>query len=456
MTYYHPIWAPPKPDELQKGSEAIQKAAVTGKPTEREKAYVDALSLFYKDSATVGHMKRAKAYAEAMHQLAQKYPDDTEATIFYALALRGTAPPDDKTYAVQKEAAAILNGVLKKEPNHPGIAHYLIHSYDYPALAELALPAARIYSKIASSSPHALHMPSHIFTRLGLWQESIDSNRASEASAIEHVRQLHPGAGSFDQLHAMDYLVYAYLQTGQDEQAKKVMDEGNTIQKLDQNQFAAAYAFAAIPARYAIERNQWADAAKVQPAPEWFPWKEFPYAEAITYFTRGIGAARSGNLDSAREDLQRLQQLHQATIEANDPSYDWGTQVQIQQKTVDAWITFAEKKTDEALQKMRAAADLEDSTDKHAVTPGAIIPARELYADMLMELKRPADALPQYEKSLAVAPNRFHAMLGVAKAADASGDKKKAKEYYSKLLKQCIEPCSRPEVSEAKAIMAEK
>ncbi len=299
-------------------------------------------------------------------------------------------------------------------------------------------------------------MPSHIFTRLGLWQESIESNRASEASAIEHVQKLHPGAGSFDQLHAMDYLVYAYLQTGQDEQTKKVMDEAKAIQKLNQNQFAAAYAFAAIPARYVMERNDWADAAKIQPAPEWFPWKQFPYAEAVTYLARGIGAARSGNGESAKQDLKRLEELHQATVDMKDPSYDWGTQVEIQHQAVDAWISFAEKKTDEALEKMRTAADLEDSTDKHSVTPGAIIPARELYADMLMELKRPADALPQYEKSLTVAPNRFHALLGVAKAAAASGDKKKAKEYYSKLLKQCVEPCSRPEVSEAKAIMAEK
>ncbi|HSE43369.1 MAG TPA: hypothetical protein VLH08_21595, partial [Acidobacteriota bacterium] len=315
MTYYHPIWAPPNPQQLAKGKEAVEKAKAASKQTDREKAYISALSMFYQDYQNVGHMDRAKKYSAAMKEVAAKYPEDNEATIFYALALRGTAPPNDKTYVIQKESAEILNGVLKKEPEHPGIAHYLIHCFDYPGLAEVALPAARIYSKISPSSPHALHMPSHIFTRLGYWQESVDSNIASAKSAVEHVQRLHPGSGSFDQLHAMDYLVYAYLQMGQDENAKKVFDEMKTITKLDEDQFAAAYAFAAVPVRYSVERGRWADAAAITAGPSWFPWKKFPYAEAITYFGRGLGSARTGDVEAARKNLAELDRLHQAAVE---------------------------------------------------------------------------------------------------------------------------------------------
>lgn len=456
MTYYHPIWAPPNPEELNKGKEAMEKAKSGGKGTERERAYISALDVFYTDYEKTDHRTRAKAYSNAMKHVAEKYPDDSEATIFYALALRGTAPPNDKTYAIEKQSAEILNEVLKKEPEHPGISHYIIHDYDYPALAELALPAAKAYAKIAPSSPHALHMPSHIFTRLGLWQDSIESNIASAKSAVEHVQKLHPGAGSFDQLHAMDYLMYAYLQIGQDQQAKNILQEMNTIHSLDQNQFAAAYAFAAIPVRYSVERGQWADAAKVMVGPSWFPWKNFPWAESIVYFGRAIGAARSGDVVQAKQDLLRLEVLHQVCMDSKNPSYDWATQIEIQQKAAAAWIAFAEKKNDAALTLMQAAADLEDSTDKHPVTPGSVIPTRELYGDLLMELHRPADALIQYEKSLETAPNRFYALGGAAKAASLSGDESKACAYYKKLLQSCVSPCQRPELSQAKAFLAQK
>jgi tetratricopeptide (TPR) repeat protein len=454
MTYYHPIWAPPNPQALQKGKEAIEKAKLATTATDREKAYIAALSVFYDDSDKWDHKTRAKNYSDAMKQVAEKFPDDHEASIFYALALRGTAPPDDKTYVIQKQSAEILNEILAFEPEHPGIAHYLIHCFDYPEMAEQVLPAARIYSKIAPSSPHALHMPSHIFTRLGLWQESVNSNIASAKSAVEHVQKLYPGSGSFDQLHAMDYLVYAYLQEGQDRNAKQVLDEAKAITKLNHPEFQAVYAFAAMPTRYAVERGNWADAAELSVAPLWLPWQKFPYAEAIVFFGRGLGAARSGSIEAAQKDLVRLDELHQAALELKDPSYDWPRQVEIQQKSVAAWIELAKKNNEEALILMRAAADLEDSTDKHPVTPGSIIPARELLGDMLLKMNQPAEALLQYEKSLISAPNRFHSLTGAAKAAQLSGDKEKAKEYYGKLLQLCGSGCERLEITEAKSFLA--
>jgi hypothetical protein len=442
MTYYHPIWSPPTPSDLKSGAEAIEKAKATGKPTEREKQFINALSVFYKDSDKVDHRTRAAAYSAGMKEVAAKNPDDDEAQIFYALALRGTADPKDMTFAIQKQSAEILNRILKKEPEHPGIAHYLIHDYDYPGLAELALPAARIYSKIAPSAPHALHMPSHIFTRLGLWQESIDSNSASEKAAVEHAQMMHPGSGSFNALHAMDYLMYAYLQTGRDAEAKGVIDRMNAIPKLDQVQPAAAYAIAAIPARYAIERNRWSEASSLETPLAWFPWKDFPWAQAITYFARGIGAARSGDVEGAKKDLAKLDELHQASTNSKD-NYDWATQVEIQQKAVAAWIALEEKNDDEALHLMTESAELDDANDKSPVTPGAIIPSRELLGDMLLEVNQAANALVAYEKSLSTAPNRFHALSGAKKAAELSGDRTKAESYSAKLKELCGPKCER-------------
>jgi tetratricopeptide (TPR) repeat protein len=454
MTYYHPIWAPPSAQDLAKAKEAIEKAKTTGQPNNREKSYIDAIAIFYQDHETVGHMDRAKRYRDAMKKVADANPSDNEASIFYALSLLGTAPPNDKTYVIQKQAAEILNGILKKEPNHPGVAHYLIHSFDYPALAEVALPAARVYSKISPDSPHALHMPSHIFTRLGYWQESIDSNIASANSAVRHVQKLHPGAGSFDQLHAMDYLVYAYLQLGQDSKAKKIMDEMNSITKLDDNQFAAAYALAAVPVRYAVERGHWKEAAAITDGPSWFPWNKFPHMAVIRIYGRALGAARVGDVEAAKKHLSDIQTLHQSTEALKIATYDWARQVEILQQAAEAWIAFAEKKNQEAVQLMRASADLDDSTDKHPVTPGSVIPPRELLGDLLMELNQPAQALTEYEKSLTTAPNRFYALNGAAKAAKKAGDQKKAAEYYGKLLQLCGTDCKRPEIAEAKSFVA--
>ena len=407
MSNYHPLWAPPNEKELKNGQVAAEKAAALSAKTDREKQYIQAISTFYKDAGTVDHRTRAKTYAEEMAKVHQQNPKDLEAAIFHALALLGTADITDKSFATQKQAAAILNSLVDQAPNHPGIAHYIIHSFDYPPLAELALPAARSYAKIAPSSPHALHMPSHIFTRLGLWEESIQSNLASAEKAKTHVQKSMPGAGSFDQLHAMDYLVYAYLQLGQQDKARQVAEEANRIQKLDLNNFAAGYALAAMPARLAIEEHNWKEAAELQVKPDWFPWATFPYTEAIVHYAIGVGAARSGDLAKASAAANRLSQLHDAL--AKDPY--WSKQVEIQQKTVHAWITFSEGKKQEGLAAMRTVAALEDTTEKHAVTPGAIMPAHEMVAEMLLEMNDAAQAQVEFEKALAVAPNRRHASI---------------------------------------------
>lgn len=435
MSNYHPIWAPPAPAELARGKEAVAKARATPARTDRERDYVAAIAAFYDKSETVDHPTRKLDYEKAMEQVYLKYPNDREAAIFYALALLGTAAPTDKTYAKQKKAAEILNKVLPEMPEHPGVAHYLIHSFDYPQLAELALPAARTYSKIAASSPHALHMPSHIFTRLALWDDSIQSNIASAATAQRHLQKTRPGAASFDQLHALDYLAYAYLQEARDGKAREVLAQVSVVETLDLDNFAAAYALAAVPARFTLERRQWKDAAALTTRPAAFPWAKFPYAEAITHFARAVGGARGGDLEAARSGLARLTEIQKALAEAKD-AY-WAGQVEIQRRAGDAWIAFAEGRRDEALKLMRSSADLEDATDKHPVTPGQVLPARELLGDMLLEAGRPAEALQAYEASLKTAPGRFNSLAGAVRAAEAAGDKAKARELYAKLDELC-------------------
>jgi tetratricopeptide (TPR) repeat protein len=455
MSNYHPVWAPPTPAELEKGSAAVEKAKSIGAKTERERAYIDAIELFYKDSDKLDHRTRALAFEKAMGQVHMRHPEDREAAIFYALSLLGTALPTDKSYANQKKAAEILNQVLPEEPEHPGVAHYIIHSFDYPQLAYLALPAARTYAEIASSSPHALHMPSHIFTRLGLWEESIQSNHDSAAAAKGWVAKAHPGAASFDQLHAMDYLAYAYLQGAQDQKAKGVVDEASTVTKVDTENFAAAYALAAIPARYALERRNWSEAAALKVHPANFPWDRFPYTEAITYFSRAIGAAKTGNVSAARKDVEKLASLHNALVEAKNDY--WATQVEIQRQGAAAWLALAEGKNEGALKLMRAAADLEDSTEKHPVTPGPLIPARELLGEMLLELNQPEQALKEFEASQQVEPNRFRGIYGAAHAAELTGDPEKARTYYAKLISLCEGADTvRPELKQAKTFMAKK
>ena len=455
MSNYRQLWASPNPADLKKGSAAVEKAKATGAKTERERDYIAAIEAFYKDSERLDHRARAGAYEKAMEQVYRRYPQDREAAIFYALSLLGTALPTDKSYANQKQAAEILNRVLPAEPQHPGVAHYIIHSFDYPQLAKLALPAARSYAKIAPSSPHALHMPTHIFTRLGLWQESILSNIASAAAAKDHVARTHPGAASFEQLHAMDYLEYAYLQSAQDLKAKALFDELSQIDKLDEENSTAAYAFAAIPARYALERRHWAEAARLALHPDAFPWEQFPYTEAIIYFARAMGAARSGDTSAARKDIEKLAAIQQALTRAKDVY--WADQVEIQRRGAAAWLALAGGDRDKALEMMRAAAELEDSTEKHPVTPGVIIPARELLGDLLIELNQPDQALREFETSLRNAPNRFNGLYGAARAAAASNDRKKAAQYYARLVKLCERADGvRPELEQAKRFLARK
>lgn len=407
MANYHPVWQPPTPDELKTGANAAAKAKAVAAKTDRERAYIDAINAFYADAATATHPARALAYESAMEKVAAAYPKDDEASIFYALSLLGTASPNDKTYTKQKKAAEILNRVLPNEKEHPGVAHYIIHSFDYPELAPLALPAARAYAKIAPGSPHALHMPSHIFTRLGLWDESIASNLASRQKAHEYVIAHDPEMSSFDELHAVDYLVYAYLQEGRDADAKKYVDLAAAVKKIDNPNFAAAYAISAAPARYAIERRQWKEAAALT-VPSTISFEKFPYAEANIHFARAIGAARAGDLATARDAVARLELLHQTLVDQK--STYWADQVEIQRLAGAAWVARAEKKDDEALRLAQQATDLEARTGKHPVTPGAIVPARELLAEMLLEAGRPADALAEIDRDLATAPNRRNAL----------------------------------------------
>ena len=458
MSNYHPIWAPPTSAELQKGSSASEKAKISGARTQRERDYIAAIEIFYKDSDKLDHRTRSLAYHEAMKRLYQSNPSDNEAGVFYALTLIATGMmANDKSYANEKQAAQILNRVLAREPQHPGVTHYLIHSYDYPALAQLALPAARRYAQIAPASAHARHMPSHIFTRLGLWQEAIRSNLGAESAAKAFALRHHmPGVWD-EQLHAMDYLAYAYLQGAQDKQAWGVLDELNKIQRIEPESFKVAYALAAIPARYALERRRWDEAAKLTlPAGTLgaFPWEQFRWAEAHIHFARAIGAARSGDTASARQEVEKLTAIREALIVVKG-DYDWARQVQIERQVASAWLAHAEGRHEESLRLMRAAAELDDATDKHPVTPGAILPAREQLGELLLELKQPVAALREFETSLRVAPNRFNGLYGAARAARFAADQKTAKTYYAKLMELCRQADTiRPEVEEAKAFLA--
>ncbi len=457
MSNYHPIWAPPTPEELKKGLAAVETAKSAGAPTERERDYIAAIEVFYKDSDRLDHRARALAYHKAMEQVYQRYPKDREAAVFYALTLISTGMmADDKSYVNEKKAAEILNRVLASDPEHPGVAHYLIHGYDYPQLANLALPAARSYAKIAPASAHARHMPSHIFTRLGLWRDSIQSNLDSAAAAKAYAARNNM-AGAWDQqLHAMDYLAYAYLQGAQDKKALGVLDELNKFQKVEPQTFVAAYSYSAVPARYALERRRWDEAAKLTIAPSSFPWDRFRWAEAHIHFARTIGAARSGDTATARQGVEKLSEYRQNLAQIKGP-YDWGKQVEIQLQAATAWLAFAEGKKEEAVRLMRAAADLEDSTDKHPVTPGSIVPAREQLGDLLLETGQPTQALIEFEKALREAPNRFNGLYGAARAAELAGDRKKAEGFYAQLVKLSSQSDTiRPELEKAKVFLGRK
>ena len=458
MSYYHPLWASPSKVELEKGMKAIDRANAVGAGTQRERDYIKALETFYKDHDKLDHGVRSFAYRDAMEKLHSRYPADREAGIFYSLTLIATGTMDkDETYAAEKKAAKILNRVLAREPKHPGVAHYLIHSYDYPPLAHLALPAARSYARIAPASAHAQHMPSHIFIRMGLWPAAIQSNLEADAAAKTFaIRNRLKGAWD-EQLHAMDYLAYAYLQTGQDQEARSVLDELYKIRKAEPPSFKVAYAFGAIPARYALERRQWAEATKLSLNPgiiESFPWDRFRWAQAHIHFARAIGAARTGDVAAAREEVKQLAAIRQSLSEVKG-DYDWAGQVEIERQIAFAWLTHAEGNHEEAVKLMRAVADLDDTTEKHPVTPGSILPAREQLGELLLELNQPDKALVEFEVSLRSAPNRFNGLLGAARAAKLASNERKARSYYQKLatLRQ-KSPNTRAEIDEAKSYLA--
>src|SRR5450631_1392810 len=432
-----PVPAP----NLPLGLAAIQAAKATGAKSQRERDYIDALAVMYVDYDKTPHGARVQSYLKAMEALAAKYPKDDEAQIFYAITLNVAASPTDKTYANQLKGAAILEGIFLRQPRHPGVAHYLIHLYDTPALAEKGSDASMRYSEIAPGAPHAQHMPSHIFTRVGYWKESIALNIVSARAAKAEKE-------SIDQLHAMDYLVYAYLQLGQDAKAREVVDEMNVVAGVNPNFLPGPYALAASPARYTIERGDWKGAAELQLRPT-----PLANVEAITHFARALGAARTGNPEAAKADIAKLAELRDKLRDAKD-AY-WAEQVHIQWQVATAWMLYAEGKSDDALKAMSAAADAEDKTEKHPVTPGVPEPARELYGVMLLDRGMAAEALAAFESTIKKEPNRFNALAGAAKAADRLGDKAKAKAYFQKLTALAgSADTARPDLAAAREFLA--
>jgi Tfp pilus assembly protein PilF len=440
---WNPHAAPPA-GNLPLGLAALRKGKELGAKTERERDYIDALLVLYSDYDKVAHGQRVQAYLKAMEALARKYPEDDEAQILYAIALNVAASPNDKSYADQLKGAAILEPIFRRQPRHPGVAHYLIHLYDVPALAEKGIGAAKRYAEVAPAAPHAQHMPSHIFTRVGYWKESISSNNAA-ARAAKAGREFH------DQLHAMDYTVYAHLQLGQDRSAGEIVAEAaSTASAFDPEAGAQVgpYALAASPARYMVERGDWTGAAQLRVRPS-----KFAHTEAMTHFARALGAARSGAPAAAKADIARLTELRDKLRAAKD-AY-WTEQVDIQWQTATAWVLNAEGKHDDALNAMRAAADAEDKTEKATVTPGPPAPARELYGAMLLENGKAQEALAAFEATLTKEPQRLAATIGAARAAAKMGDADKARQYYAAAaaLAENADPV-RPEIAEARAFIA--
>lgn len=449
MCNNHPLWSPPSAAELQKGAKAITVAQSIKQKSKREGDYIEAMALFYKDWDKVDHHTRSIRFEKAMEKTYRDNPNDKEAAIFYALALDAVADPTDKSFTNQKKAGAILIALYPGEPDHPGIVHYIIHTYDYPGLAMLALPAARRYASVAPSSAHAQHMPSHIFTRLGLWDECINSNIASISSAKCYAESAGI-KGHWDQeLHGMDYLVYAYLQKAENKQAKEQCDYLKTIDAVYPASFVDAYAFAAVPARYVLENKNWKDAASLKIHPADFPWEKFPWQKAIINFTRLLGFVHIGKIDSAKVELKNLNTIYDTLMKQKD-LYK-ANQVKIQINTSEAWILFKEGKNDEALKTMIVAADMEDKTEKHPVTPGEVIPAAELLGDMLMKMNKPGKALEAYEADLKKHPNRFNGLCGAALAAEKLHNVEKTNFYYRQLTNIAnATDSSRPELKAAR------
>ena len=427
MSNFHSLWMPPEEPELKKGLKALEIAKSISQKTERESNYIEALSAFYKEWDKVDHRTRCTRYEKAMEAIYKKYPGDKEAAIFYALALDASANPADKSFTNQKKAGEILKSIYKDDPDHPGIIHYIIHSYDYPEFAPLALEAARKYASVAPSSAHAKHMPSHIFTRLGFWDEAIQSDIASTESAKCYAESAGIKGHWDEELHSMDYLVYAYLQKGDTKLAKEKLDYLKTVKEVYPANFKVAYSFASIPARYVLENKMWKDAASLEVNTANFSWEKFPWQKAIIHFARCLGAVHTDQLDLARAELNELNRLHDELVKQKE-TYK-ANQVDIQIKAVQAWILWKEGKNKDALANMNLSADMEDKTEKHPVTPGEVLPARELLADMLMQMNEPGKALEMYEANLKKRPNRRSSLYGAWMAAEASGKKELAKIY---------------------------
>src|SRR6266480_6846296 len=419
---------------------AIDKGRQMGAKTERERDYLEAVAAYYENFASRTERERQLARAKAYEALGAKYPGDDEAQIFYALYLACTQLQTDQSYSAWLKAAGILEKQFAKYPDHPGVAHYLIHSYDAPPIAQQGLPAARLYAKIAPDAPHALHMPSHIFTRVGAWADSAATNRRSADAAK---RSNDPD----EALHALDYMTYAYLQLARDGDARRTLAEARTLTEINPARATAPYALAAMPARYAVERGAWGDAAKLAPSPS-----KFPFTEAMTHFARALGAARSGDPAAAQKDAERIAALRDELKAAN--SEYWANEVEVMRLASLAWTALAQKKSDEALGLMRQAADIEDKSEKNIVTPGRLLPARELLGDMLMELARPAEALKEYEASQLREPSRYRGLHGAGLAAAGAGDAAKAKLYYGRLLELAAAGEARPDLADARAWLA--
>ena len=449
MTWWHPIWTPPTADEMSAGKAAADKAMAMKAGTERERQFIWALNAYYSTPdgpatgevgqschGPVGPRDRVVAYEKAMRQLRDKYPDDFEAQTFYSLAVLavGYANPTDATLSNQLQAAGILEKLWKKNPQHPGVAHYLIHSYDYPAYAERGLAAARSYSSIAPWVAHALHMPSHIFTRLGMWEDSVAANRSSADASRAYAALRHREATEAEELHALDYMAYSYLQEGQDAKVKEIVDFAATVRKTNPElEFSGAYALAAIPARYALERNAWSEAVALR-VPAILHWASFPFMEALIEYAHALGRAHTGDLDGARKAIDRMRQLRDATTDAKFDYFK--KQLDLQMQAASAWVAYGEGKKEDALALLRRLADAEDILGKHPVSPGALVPAREQLGDLLLKLEQPREAQREFETALKIYPGRFRGLYGAALASEKIGEKEKAGRYYAKLTEQ--------------------
>jgi tetratricopeptide (TPR) repeat protein len=468
MTWWHPIWTPPTPDEMSAGKAAIEKAMAMKTGSDRERGFITALNTYYNtpDSPSVGAVgqschgpvgprERVVAYERAMRQLSDKYPDDFEVQTFYAFAVLavGYATPNDTSLSKQLEAAAILEKLWKQNANHPGVVHYLIHCYDYPALAQRGLAAARSYNSIAPWVPHALHMPSHIFTRLGMWDESIAANKTSAEASRAYAAQRHRDAMEAEELHALDYMAYSYLQEARDNEAKNVVDLVAKVRKTNPSlEFSAAYALAAIPTRYAFERNDWA-AAAVLTIPDVPHWASFPFMEALIEYGHALGRAHTGDLEGARKAIARMRELREAT---KDPKFDYfKSHLELQMEAASAWVAARAGKNDEAIEMLHRAANAEDTLGKHPVSPGAFVPIREQLGSLLLELGQTKEAQTEFEAALKMYPGRFRGLYGAALAAEQSGDKQNAKRYYEELAVQTSKANgSRDELSHVKEFIA--